>query len=346
MMEGPATIAAIRAPRGKSFMKLGVPTRLIVPVAVVTIALTHATWAQQTPQQPIRSGARTVAVYATVTDKDGRLVPDLEREVFEVRDNGKPQPLTVFSNEVQPLTIVMMLDRSGSMMGNAGLVQRAAAEFVKRLRPEDKARVGAFGERIEIEPAEFTSDQQQLLRALQSEVPVKGPTPLWNATNQALEALRGQDGRKVVLIFSDGGDSPMNFGKSNSSIMDIMRGAQQDDVMVYSIGLSQTAIRRGSGNAAAGGIGALTGAMTVVRPDPGLATIADETGGGYFELTRADDLASTFARVAEELRHQYALGFEPLRLDDKMHDLEVKVSGKGVKVRARKEYFAKKQQSD
>ena len=240
-------------------MKLGVPTRFIVPVAVVTIALTHATWAQQTPQQPIRSGARTVAVYATVTDKDGRLVPDLEREVFEVRDNGKPQPLTVFSNEIQPLSIVMMLDRSGSMMGNAGLVQRAAAEFVKRLRPEDKARVGAFGERIEIEPAEFTSDQQQLLRALQSEVPVKGPTPLWNATNQALEALRGQDGRKVVLIFSDGGDSPMNFGKSNSSIMDIMRGAQQDDVMVYSIGLSQTAIRRGSGNAAAGGIGALTG---------------------------------------------------------------------------------------
>ena len=325
-------------------MKLGVPVRPVVPVVFLNAVLTHAMWAQQPAQQPpIRSGARTVAVYATVTDKEGRLVPDLERDAFEVRDNGKPQPLTVFSNEVQPLSVVMMLDRSGSMMGNAGLVQRAAAEFVKRLRPEDKARIGAFGERIEIEPAEFTSDQQQLFRALQSEIPVKGPTPLWNATNQALDTLRGQEGRKVVLIFSDGGDSPVNnFSKSNSSIMDIMRGAQQDDVMVYTIGLAQTAIRRGSGNPAAGGFGALTGAMTVVRPDPGLATIADETGGGYFELTRADDLGSTFARVAEELRHQYALGFEPPRLDDKMHNLDVKVSGKGMKVRARKEYFAKK----
>ena len=325
-------------------MKLGVRSRLVVPIVCLNVALTHALWAQQNAQQPIRSGAKTVAVYATVTDKEGRLVPDLERDAFEVRDNGKPQPLTVFSNEVQPLSIVMMLDRSGSMMGNAGLVQRAAAEFVKRLSPDDKARIGAFGERIEIEPSEFTNDQHQLLRALQSEVPVKGPTPLWNATNQALETLRGQEGRKVVLIFSDGGDSPMNnFSKNNSSIMDIMRGAQQDDVMVYTIGLAQTAIRRGSGNPAAGGFGALTGSMTVVRPDPGLATIADETGGGYFELTRADDLASTFARVAEELRHQYALGFEPPRLDDKMHDLDVKVSGKGMKVRARKEYLAKKQ---
>ena len=344
MIREPAGIAALPLSHGKSFMKLGVPFRLVVPVVFLNVALTHAMWAQQTAQQPpIRSGARTVAVYATVTDKEGRLVPDLERDAFEVRDNGKPQPLTVFSNEVQPLSIVMMLDRSGSMMGNAGLVQRGAAEFVKRLRPEDKARIGAFGERIEIEPAEFTSDQQQLLRALQSEIPVKGPTPLWNATNQALDTLRGQEGRKVVLIFSDGGDSPANnFSKSNSSIMDIMRGAQQDDVMVYSIGLAQTAIRRGSGNPAAGGFGALTGAMTVVRPDPGLATIADETGGGYFELTRADDLGSTFARVAEELRHQYALGFEPPRLDDKMHGLDVKVSSKGMKVRARKEYFAKK----
>ena len=80
--------------------------------------------------------------------------------------------------------------------------------------------------------------------------------------------------------------------------------------------------------------------MTSLRPDPGLATIADETGGGYFELNRADDLASTFAHVAEELHRQYALGFEPPKLDDKMHKLDVRVTAKGAKVRARKEYFA------
>jgi Ca-activated chloride channel homolog len=82
------------------------------------------------------------------------------------------------------------------------------------------------------------------------------------------------------------------------------------------------------------------GGLTSLRPDPGLARIADETGGGYFELTRGDDLASTFTRVADELHHQYALGFEPPRLDDRMHKIEVRVSQKGAKVRARTEYFA------
>jgi hypothetical protein len=78
------------------------------------------------------------------------------------------------------------------------------------------------------------------------------------------------------------------------------------------------------------------------RPDPGLPKIAAETGGGYFELTRADDLKSTFARVAEELHQQYALGFAPTKLDGKSHDIEVKLKVKGMKARARKSYLAAK----
>jgi hypothetical protein len=82
--------------------------------------------------------------------------------------------------------------------------------------------------------------------------------------------------------------------------------------------------------------------MSSIRPDPGLATVADDTGGGYFELTRGEDLGSTFARVADELHQQYALGFEPPALDDRMHKLEVRMTVKGMKARARKEYFAKR----
>src|SRR5512141_2204216 len=104
-------------------------------------------------QQPtFRTGSKTVAVYATVTGKDGRLLPNLQKDTFEVRDNGKPQPITVFSNEVQPISVVVMLDRSGSMRGNVGLVERAAEEFVQRLGPGDAARVGTFSDRIEIRP--------------------------------------------------------------------------------------------------------------------------------------------------------------------------------------------------
>jgi Ca-activated chloride channel homolog len=309
----------------------------IAPIVVVSALVAFLTASGRAQQQPpFRSGAKTVAVYATVTDKDGRLVPDLAREAFEIRDGGKPQPLTVFSNDVQPITVVMMLDRSSSMRGNFVLVERAAEQFVRRLGPDDKARVGSFADQIVIQPEEFTSDQQALLKTLRSEMPVTGPTPLWNAIDQAMAALRGQTARKVVLVFSDGGDAPMNFKFNNRSIMDVMRGAQQEDVMVYAIGLQSTVLRGPGG----GGVGGMTGALTSTRPDPGLATVADDTGGGYFELTRADDLASTFARVADELHHQYALGFEPAKLDDKMHKLEVRVTERGMKVRARKEYFA------
>ena len=308
---------------------------ILVTAAVVALVPV----APPSAQQPLRTGARTVAVYATVTDREGRLATDLEREAFEIRDNGKPQPITVFSNDIQPITIVMMLDRSGSMRGNFGLVESAAGEFVRRLQPEDKARIGIFADRIEIQPEGFTSDRQELLGILRSDMPVTGPTPLWNALDQAITALGEQEGRKVALVFSDGGDAPGNFAFNNRSVMDVMRRAQQEDVMVYAIGLRTTLLGRPSPGRGPGQFG---GRMAVERPDPALATVAEHTGGGYFELTRADDLGATFARVADELHRQYALGFEPPKLDDKMHELDVRVKGEGMKVRARKEYFARR----
>ena len=95
-------------------------------------------------QQPFKSGARTVAVYATVTDAGGRLVPDLTRDDFEIYDNGKLQPVSVFASDIQPITIVVMLDRSGSMRANNRLVEAAGEAFVERLLPADKARIGSF----------------------------------------------------------------------------------------------------------------------------------------------------------------------------------------------------------
>lgn len=291
-------------------------------------------------QQPtFRTGARTVAVYATVAQKDGRLVTDLTREAFEIRDDGKPQPVTVFSTEVQPVSVVMMLDHSGSMRGNVGLVEQAAEAFIRNLGPGDSARIGTFAERIVIQPESFTSDQRTLIQILRSGQPVIGPTPLWNALDLAVEALREREGRKVVLVFSDGGDAPMNVSLNNRSIMDVMRNAQREDVMVYAIGLQTTVLM---GPNPRGGMGSMAGSMTSVRPDPGLARVAEDTGGGYFELNRGENLAATFAAVADELHRQYALGFEPPRLDDKMHKLEVRVNRKGLNVRARKEYFAAK----
>ena len=322
------------------------PVALSVLVSVCLLALsTTSTPARQ--QAPIRSGARTVAVYATVSDSRGRLIPDLTREAFEIYDNGKLQQTTVFSNDLQPITIVMMLDRSGSMRGNFRLVEAAGEAFVQRLRPDDKARIGSFAARVQVDPQDFTSDKDEMIGILRTELQDEGPTPLWNAVNVAITSLLHQQGRRVVLVFTDGDDNPMNFKVNNLSLMDVMERAQRENVMVYAVGLEATmspgpGSRRGGFRGGFGG-GFGRGGPLGQRPDPGLARLAEETGGGYFELTRAEDLAATFARVADELHRQYALGFEPAKLDDKTHELEVKAMAPGAKVRARKSYVATKE---
>jgi Ca-activated chloride channel homolog len=327
---------------------------------ILACCLASAVAVASDQQATFKAGARTVAVYATVTSPEGRLVPDLPRESFAIFDNGKPQPLTLFANDVQPITVVLLLDRSVSMIRNFELVEKAAEEFVNAMLPADKARIGSFSNRIQVDPRDFTSDKEELLRILRSELQEEGPTPLWNAVNVGITALLHQQGRRVILVFTDGMDSPLNFASHNTSLKDVMKRAEEEDVMVYAIGLAGSSgfARRGpmgggggggyggrggfGGRGGGGGYGGGRRPMTMDKPDEGLPKIAAVTGGGYFELTRTSDLASTFAKVADELHHQYALGFTPPNLDGKMHALEVRVTtGEGLIARARKSYLAR-----
>ena len=288
-------------------------------------------------QEPTyKIGNRTVAVYATVTGPDGRLVPDLGRDAFAIDDNGKRQDITLFANTIQPITAVVLLDRSGSMRANFRLVEQAAERFVDALQEADKARIGSFSNRIQIDPRDFTSDHGELLTILKSELQPEGPTPLWNAIYVGITALLHQQGRRVILVFTDGMDSPET--SAVNSLKTVMKYAEEEDVMVYAIGLAPAGFggggsgrggqgfpgrgRGGFGGRRSGGPGRVAD-----KPDEGLPKIAAATGGGYFELTSANDLASTFARVADELHHQYALGFTPSALDGKMHALELHVKG-------------------
>ncbi len=315
-------------------------------VVAVLLAMTASGQSADQQQPPFRSGTKTVAVYATVNENDGRLVPDLTRDDFEIREDGKVRPLTLFAAENQPITIVVMLDKSGSMRTAYGLVRAGTEAFVRRLTAGDKARIGTFSTKIVMEPEEFSNNQDALIQILRAGERPEGPTPLWNATNEAIGSLATQQGRRVVLLFTDGADNPGNFKTNNLTQVDAMERAQREDVMVYAIGLeSRTPPMGGGGGPARGGLSGGFGGgnpMGIQRPDPGLPTIAGETGGGYFELRSADDLSGTFARVAEELHRQYALGFEPEKLDGKTHKLEVKVKKPGLKVRARKHYVASK----
>jgi Ca-activated chloride channel family protein len=307
--------------------------------AAVVLALGLALSAQQQPT--FRTAIKTVPVYVTVTDAGGRLVTDLGRDDFEILDNGKPQQITVFANEIQPITLVLLLDRSGSMQANFDLERDAAEHFVTQLMPADKAKIGSFSWRVQVDPDDFTSDHGTLQQILRTELQREaGPTPLWNAVAAGMNALWDQQGRRVVLVFTDGADEPVSVRATNSSLKDVMQRAREEDVMVYAVGLTgRRPPTRAGGMGSRGGWGLPTGGGEY-KPDKGLAKIAAESGGGYFELQSADDLASTFARVAEELHRQYALGFVPATLDGKTHKLDVRVKRAGMIPRARKSYVA------
>ena len=283
------------------------------------IALYAATAVLAQDQPIFKSSVRTVPIYATVVDPGGRLVPDLERGDFSILDNGKPVDLSLFSNESQPFTAVVMLDTSASMTANLKLLNRAAEQFLLRLLPVDKAQVGAFNDKIQLSGT-FTNNRDELISAL-NDLYFGNPTRLNDGIAAGLDALQGIDGRRVVIVFTDGEDTSSRLGFKT-----VMERARDEEVMVYSIGLESEYFN----------------GVRVVRSRPSrdLKRISDETGGGYFELLKTADLAPTFSRVAQELRSQYLIGFAPATLDGKVHKLEVKVNRPGMTVRARKSYMA------
>lgn len=293
-------------------------------------------------QQPIfRGGSDAVRVFVTVTDRDGRLVTTLTRNDFEVRDEGKPQPITQFDNTPQPIRLIVMLDVSGSMEGNLQLLRAGAAQLFARLLTDDVARVGAFGQEVTISPS-FTHDPDELAAALPAAIAPDAPTPLWRAIDQALDGFGDvDDKRKVILVLSDGKDTgPLSFRRRPASQAQVIDRARQEDVMIYAIGMRS----RGTRSMTPGiGRGGLQSMLLADLPDPGLARVAEETGGGYIEIRLGQDLGAAFAGVADELHTQYLLSFAPPKRDGKVHDINVRVSTSGLKPRARKSYVAPKE---
>ncbi|MSO56269.1 MAG: VWA domain-containing protein [Acidobacteria bacterium] len=271
-------------------------------------------------QQPtFKSGSRIVPSYVTVTDATNRLVTDLTREDFEILDNGRPQEITIFDNEVRPFSAVVMLDTSISMTDRLDDLTNGAEQFLLRLLPHDRAAIGAFNDKIEFASG-FTSDRNSLIAALKH-LDFGNETRLYDALYAGLDQLLKVDERKVILLFTDGQD----FGSRQGSGKALER-ARNEEVMIYGIGL-ETEFFNG---------------QSVVRskPDSILNRFATETGGGYFDLKKNADLSSSFTRIAQELRSQYLLGFSPAVLDGKIHKLEVRVKRPGLKTRSRRSYTA------
>lgn len=287
----------------------------VVPALVLGLALV----AQRVPAfqagQPFRTGVNTVPIYATVTDSRGTLVSDLSAQDFEVHDEGRRQPITVFNRDVQAMTLAILLDRSPSVFDVSQRLHTAVSELVKRLLPADRASLGTFSHLVSLNPS-LTSDQDALLRRLGDDAPFPAGTALWDAVEAGRAAIAGEGGRRVVLIFTDAADN-----SSRSDIDAVRTALEKDGIMTYAVGVR-------------GREGLQTRELTA---------IARATGGWYFELKPADDVAGRMQQIADELHRQYTIGFTPSVLDDRMHRIVVRVKRPGFTVRARRAYFASSQ---
>jgi len=299
-------------------------------------------------QPTFRSDVHTVAVYATVQDPDGRLVPDLTQQDFEILEDGRPRRATVFSHEIVPITVALLLDMSDSMRAEYFRVRESAARFVEVLLPDDRVRIGTFGYEAALSPY-LTGDKTILNRILREELWISHWTVLWSALKGAMDSLENEPGRRVVLALTDGLDycqlgvadtwnlfpqrqgiaeSPQQFSRALSDFWGtfpktacidvdaVKKQAQMKEFLIYAVGMQPEGLNETIRN------------------------LADESGGGRFELKQNADLVATFERVVDELHSQYVLGFVPGALDGKTHKLEIKLGRRGLTARARKSYVA------
>ena len=260
------------------------------------------------------SGVNLVEVYAAVVDRAGQPVTGLTRDEFTVLEDGQAQALSAFTEGDFPLSVALAVDRSFSMAGAELERARAAARtFLAALRPEDQAMVVAIGSEIDI-VAPLSGDREAQQRALAALQPW-GTTGLHDAIIASIDAIQAAKGRRALILLSDGADR-----YSKASAADALARARRADVMVYPVALGRT------------------------RP-PLFAELASLTGGRSFQPRDPKQLTEAMRTIANELRHQYLLGYTPARPivagEEQWRSITVRVRRSDVTVRARDGYLAR-----
>jgi VWFA-related protein len=268
------------------------------------------------------SGVEVVGITATVLDADGRLVSDLPAEAFEAYEDGEPQPITQFTSARVPVSLAVLLDVSDSMYGRRIADERAAvARFLRELLdPDDEFMLLSFNHRPHA-LTEWTRDPQVLQSALDGLVPFGG-TAIYDAVMTALPFMdRRSRERAALLVISDGADS------ASDATLTVLRSAMlRSDAFAYAIAIDSPDTRAINAQ---------------VNPST-LREITDTSGGRTEVVADSADLAAATARIADELNHQYVLGYNaPHGADGRYHSIRVRIAGGGgYQVRTRRGYVA------
>lgn len=296
--------------------------RLTFAIAVALAALTAHAAAQR-----FRVGIDLVSLNVTVTDGARRFVTDLEKEHFEVFEDGAKQDVTFFSKTQLPIALALLLDTSASMEEKLKTAQEAAVGFARRLRPQDVAEVIDFDSKVEIVQA-FSNDSDTLEKAIRNTTS-GGSTSLYNALYISLKELKKVQARtadeirrQAVIVLSDGEDTSSLLGYDE--VLDL---AKRSETVIYAIGLRSPRQETGKG---------FREAEFVLR------TLAQETGGRAFFPDQIAQLAGIYDQISEELASQYTIGYTSnnQRRDGRWRRIVVRIDRQGVTARTKQGYYA------
>lgn len=255
-----------------------------------------------------------VEVTVSVTDDGGRFVPNIPRDAFRVREDGKPQTVTYFSSDDVPLELIVAVDISGSMTRTMSSLKRAVKGFLAAVPPSDQVTLLGFNDSVFALTRKAT-DPAERVRAVDRLAPW-GATALYDVIVRGIDMLGRQSGRKALVVFTDGEDQG-----SHVALEDVERRLQASDVTLYMIGqgrgISQEYLKK-----------------TMQR-------LTVPTGGRTFTTDNVDALQGAFAELLDELSNQYLIGYQPANTarDDSWREIAVEVEGHRH-VRARQGYRA------
>jgi Ca-activated chloride channel homolog len=303
--------------------------RLVIALLFMSVAV------DRSAAQRFRTRAEAVRVDVLVTDGN-RPVAGLTAADFELKDRSVPQKIDSIAFEDVPLSVMIALDTSDSLTGQALVDLRDAASAATRLlRSEDRAALLTFTHRLSLRAA-WTNVHQQLEAALQ-QVTASGATSLHDAAYAAVTLNDDQPGRRLVLLFSDGQD--MSSWLPGQFALD---AARRSDAVVYVVGLVAAADRTpGYRLDFRSGVQLpVPSVQPALLPEPFLVALAADTGGTLLTTDRSDNLRETFVRIIHEFRTRYLLTYTPRRVEENgWHPIEVRLKNKKGKITARRGYL-------
>ena len=268
-----------------------------------------------------RSDTRLVVLHASVTDKRGKLITNLNRNAFKIFENGKPQEVKIFRREDVPVSLGIVIDDSGSMSNKRSRVETAALEMVRNSNPQDEVFIVNFNDDAFLD-VPFTNDIRKLEQGL-ARIDSRGGTAMRDAISMSLDYERkdAKKDKKALLIITDGNDNA-----SNLSLEKVVARANQNDVLVYAIGLFTEEEKH-----------------EAVKARRALRELTGATGGLAFYPKEVAEVQALAVEVARDIRSQYTIAYNPTvqALDGSYRQIKVTVEAPGKPVvRTRSGYYA------